>query len=126
MRGIQIQINVLIPEGSLESLTHALAYLVNTIDPVTANLLQEGCIDLDDRDYLELARPEVWGEIIQEGVVAIGHRLVDQFEDDLDLGPEDALGMYYQGLSGNILLEVLKFRLAEGLPLFVAKEDDEQ
>lgn len=126
MRGIQIQINVLIPEGSLESLTHALAYLVNTIDPVTANLLQEGCIDLDDRDYLELARPEVWGEIIQEGVTAIGHRLVDQFEEDLDLGPEDALGVYYQGLSGNILLEVLKFRLAEGLPLFVAKEEDEQ
>lgn len=126
MRGIQVQINIFVPDGAVENLTHALAYLVNTTDPVTANLLQEGCIELDDRDYLELARPEVWGEIIQEGITAIGHRLADQFKGDLEISPEDALGMYYQGLSDNTLLEVLKFRIAEGLPLFVAKEEDEQ
>lgn len=118
---IQIQIEAIVADDHIASMVFALAYLINTIDQPTATLLKEGCIDLSDRDYLALARPEIWGEILREGVAAIGARVAAELGGD-GLTPQQALEAYYTGLGEGALLEVLKFRVSEGMPLFFEGE----
>ena len=119
-RSQQFETGILVPNESIEPLIHSIVYLINTLDPATANLMRESCLELEDRDYLSLAQPLIWGHLVIEGIKAVGQQIAAEM--GLDCPPTDALMAYYSGLEENPVLEALIAQVEAGLPLITDSE----
>jgi len=74
-----------------------------------------GIIELEDRDYLELAQPLIWGHLVTEGIKAVGQQIASEM--GLDCSPTEALAAYYSGLEENAVLEALIAQIEADMPI---------